>query len=148
MVLCRKFTIQLWKDWNRKYGEAFMGLIEVASGNSVWRGMDYYNDKKVDSWNCVGQGIYDGIVSGSGNNKYTVHIEKIHPRKSTCNCPFADGRRVVCKHMIALYFTVEPQAATDFLEEVKHWEEEDALREQEHYEDLKQYVKSLSKVEL
>ena len=22
MVLCRKFTIQLWKDWNRKYGEA------------------------------------------------------------------------------------------------------------------------------
>ena len=29
-----------------------MGLIEVASGNSVWRGMDYYNDKKVDSWNC------------------------------------------------------------------------------------------------
>lgn len=57
-----------------------MGLIEVASGKSVWRGMDYYNDKKVDSWNCVEQGIYDGIVSGSGNKKYTVHIEKFHPR--------------------------------------------------------------------
>ncbi len=125
-----------------------MGLIEVASGNSVWRGMDYYKGKKVDSWNCAGQGIYDGVVSGSGNNKYVVHIEKLHPRKSTCNCPFADGRRVVCKHMIALYFTAEPQAAIDFLEEVKRWEEEDALREQEHYEDLKQYVKSLSKVEL
>lgn len=24
-----------------------MGLIEIASGNSVWRGMDYYNNKKV-----------------------------------------------------------------------------------------------------
>lgn len=125
-----------------------MGLIEVASSNSVWRGMDYYNDKKVKSWECVGQGIYDGIVSGSGNNRYIVHIEKFHPRKSNCNCPFADGRRVVCKHMIALYFTAEPQAATDFLKEVEQWEEEEELREQERYEDLKQYVKSLSKAEL
>ena len=24
-----------------------MGLIELASGNSVWRGMDYYKNKKV-----------------------------------------------------------------------------------------------------
>ncbi|MBQ0089720.1 MAG: hypothetical protein KBT27_10375, partial [Prevotellaceae bacterium] len=40
---------------------------------------------------------YDGIVSGSENNKYSVHIETDHPRRSKCNCPFADGRRVVCK---------------------------------------------------
>ena len=79
-----------------------MGLIEVASGNSVWRGMDYYKNKRVKSWQDAGEGIYDGIVSGSGDNEYVVHIDKNHPRKSTCNCPFADGRRVVCKHMIAL----------------------------------------------
>ena len=24
-----------------------MGLVEIASGNSVWRGMDYYENKKV-----------------------------------------------------------------------------------------------------
>lgn len=125
-----------------------MGLIEVASGNSVWHGMDYYNEKKVESWTSAEQGIYDGIVTGSENNKYTVHVDKFHPRKSTCNCPFAAGRRVVCKHMIALYFTAEPQAATDFLKEVERWEEEEKLREQEHYEGLKQYVKSLSKTEL
>lgn len=125
-----------------------MGLIEIASAKSVWRGMDYYNNQKVVSWHHIGQGIYDGVVSGSENNKYIVHIEKNHPRKSTCNCPFADGRRVVCKHMIALYFTVEPQAAAEFMEKVSRWEEEEALREQEYYEDLKQYVKSLSKAEL
>lgn len=120
-----------------------------ASGNSVWRGMDYYNDKKVRSWERIGQGIYDGIVSGSGNNRYVVQIDKFHPRKSTCNCPFADGRRVVCKHMIALFFTAEPQAATDFLKEVERWKsEEEEMREREHYENLKQYVKSLSKAEL
>ena len=26
-----------------------MGLIEIASGNSVWRGMDYYENHKVVS---------------------------------------------------------------------------------------------------
>lgn len=96
-----------------------MGLIEVASGNSVWRGMDYYNDKKVKSWKNAGDGIYEGIVSGSGDNIYVVHIDKNHPRKSICNCPFANGRRVVCKHMIALYFTAEPKAAVDFTNEVE-----------------------------
>lgn len=57
--------------------------------------MDYYNDKKVKAWECTGKGIYDGIVAGSGNNKYMVHIEKLHPRKSTCKYPFAvscDGK--------------------------------------------------------
>lgn len=125
-----------------------MGLIEVASGNSVWRGMDYYNDKKVKSWKNAGDGIYEGVVSGSDDTTYMVRINKKHPKKSTCNCPFADGRRVVCKHMIALYFTAEPQAAADFTKEVEKWEAEEELREQEHYEDLKRYVKSLTKVEL
>lgn len=125
-----------------------MGLIETASGNSIWRGMDYYNDKKVLSWEKNSTEAYDGMVSGSEGNTYTVHIDKVHPRRSTCNCPFADGRRVVCKHMIALYFTAEPKAAKDFLKEVEEWEVEKEAREQQHFEDLKKYVKSLSKTEL
>ena len=31
-----------------------MGLIEVASGESVWPGMDYYEEKKVLSWEEAG----------------------------------------------------------------------------------------------
>ena len=42
-----------------------MGLIETASGNSVWRGMDYYENKKVVSWKKLNDGIYDGVVFGS-----------------------------------------------------------------------------------
>lgn len=125
-----------------------MGLIEMASGNSVWRGMDYYNEKMVRSWEKTGADTYDGIVAGSGGRTYDVHIDKAHPRKSTCNCPFAEGRRVVCKHMIALYFTAEPKAAKDFLKQVEIWEAEEREEEQQHYEDLKKYVKSLSKAEL
>lgn len=67
-------------------------------------------------------------------------IETNHPRRSTCNCPFADDRRVVCKHMIALYFTAEPKAAKDFLRQVEEWEAEEQEREKQHYEDLRKYV--------
>lgn len=125
-----------------------MGLIEMASNNSVWRGMDYYNNKKVASWKTLNNGVYEGMVSGSEGNMYTVHIDTEHPRKSFCNCPFADSRRVVCKHMIALYFTAEPKASKDFLKEVEKWEAEEEERERQHYEDMRKYVKSLSKTEL
>ena len=125
-----------------------MGLIETASANSVWRGMDYYEAKKVISWERTGTFAYDGVVSGSEGNKYTVHIETNHPRRSTCNCPFAEGRRVVCKHMIALYFTAVPNAADDYLRQVEEWEAEEQEREKQHYEDLRKYVNQLSKAEL
>ncbi|HHW94662.1 MAG TPA: SWIM zinc finger family protein [Mogibacterium sp.] len=125
-----------------------MGLIELASNNSVWRGLEYYNEKKVISWERTGEKSYSGIVSGSDNNEYKVYIDIEHPRKSKCNCPFAFERRVVCKHMLALYFTVEPKAASDFLKEVEEWEAEEKERELQYYEDLKKYIKTLSKERL
>lgn len=125
-----------------------MGLIEVANANSVWRGMEYYENKKVRSWERSGKETYEGVVSGSNKNNYIVHIDKAHPKKFTCNCPFAKGRRVVCKHMIALFFTAEPQAAEEFLQQVKEWEKEEEEREQLHYNEIRKYVNSLSKVEL
>ena len=42
-----------------------MGLIEIASNNSVWRGMEYYEDKKVIAWEKTGEHTYDGSVSGN-----------------------------------------------------------------------------------
>ena len=125
-----------------------MGLIEMASGSSVWRGMDYYERKMGCSWKKSGEEAYDGVVSGSEGNKYSVHIDKVHPRKSSCNCPFAEGRRVICKHMIALLFTAEPKTAEDFLRQVEKWEQEEKERERLHYKELREYVNSLSKKEL
>lgn len=125
-----------------------MSLIGVASADSVWRGMEYYEDKMVALWNEAADGTYDGVVEGSNGNSYVVHVDKIHPRKSTCTCPFADGRRVVCKHMIALYFTAEPKAAEDFKKRVENWECEEEERAKQHYADLRKYVNSLKKQEL
>ena len=61
-----------------------MGLIEIASGNSVWRGMDYYENHKVVSWNKSGNSTYEGVVSGSNGDSYNVYIEKIHLQLRVC----------------------------------------------------------------
>ena len=56
-----------------------MGLIECASGNSIWRGIDYCERNKVVSWK--GQATsFDGIVSGSNGEEYKVHVDVEHPR--------------------------------------------------------------------
>lgn len=125
-----------------------MGLIELASRNSVWRGMDYYEAKQVLTWVKSGQYIYNGIVSGSEGKVYHVHIDTEHPRKSGCDCAFAKGRRVICKHMIALYFTAKPEAVQSFKKQIEEWEAEEEERERQYYEELEKYVKSLSKKEL
>lgn len=125
-----------------------MGLIDLASGDSIWRGIDYYDEKRVISWKKLGSDTYSGIVSGNGAEPYIVYINKQHPRKSTCNCPFANGRRVICKHMLALLFTIEPETVQNFLNEVEKYEAEEKKRKQLHYDELKTYVKSLSKSEL
>ena len=123
-----------------------MGLIELARAQSVWRGLDYYEEKKVLDWKETGFEQYDGTVQG--NSVYQVHLDIEHPKRSTCNCPFAQGRRVICKHMIAMYFTIVPQAAEDFLKMVDEWEEEEEEAQKEHIEDIRRYVMRLSKAEL
>lgn len=125
-----------------------MGFIDCASGNSIWRGYDYFNEKKVLSYEHEGGTVYKGEVKGSENNQYHVRIDVDHPRKSSCDCPFAKGRRVVCKHMIALYYTLYPEKAEQLLKEAEEYEAEEELRYQEHVANLEKYVKSLSKAEL
>ena len=125
-----------------------MGLIELASANSLWRGVDLADEKKVLSWKDAGNGTYEGTVKGSGDNIYDVHIDKEHPRRSTCNCAFAEGRRVICKHMIALYLTADPEARPYLDRKEKEWEAEYEASVKEHEDALKRHVLSLSKQQL
>lgn len=86
-----------------------MALIDLASSNSLWRGMDYFESNKVKEVEKINDNEYKSIVSGSSD--YNVFINLNHPRKSTCSCPFAEGRRVICKHMVATYFKIYPVKA-------------------------------------
>ena len=89
-----------------------------------------------------------GLVAGSGADPYQVTINTEHPWRSKCNCPHADGRRVVCKHMVALYFAAFPDEAKQYMKEVKEAEREEEKRQEEHLAEIRAYVKSLSKREL
>ncbi len=125
-----------------------MGLIDLASGKSLWRGMEYYEKQMVIAVCKAEENKYTGIVKGSGDNKYDVVLDIAHPRSSTCTCPFADGRRVICKHMVAAYFTVFPDEAKRIVKEAEEYEIEFEKQQENERKEIKKYVYSLSKAEL
>lgn len=126
-----------------------MGILSCASGASAWRGYEYYEAKEVKSWKKINESQYEGEVNGSSPDSYHVKIDINLPRKnSSCNCPYANGKRITCKHQVALFFTVFPQEAKQYMEEVEAYEREEEEREQEFYNNIVKYVNGLSKEEL
>ena len=119
-----------------------MGLIDLASSNSLWRGVDYYQSKNVKKIKKISDDEYNSIVSGT--EEYNVHIDINHPRKSTCTCPFAAGRRVICKHMVATFFTIYPEEAERIIKEEQEYEEVEERLFEEHLEEVKEYVNGLT----
>lgn len=95
--------------------------------------------KKVLEVKSLADNQFEGKVSGS-EQQYDVFIDIDRPRSSTCNCPHAKDRLVICKHKVALYFTVYPEEAEKYLKEVEEAEKE--------YEEYEEYEKELyNKVE-
>lgn len=125
-----------------------MSILSIASNASAWRGYEYYERKKVISWKQIGEYEFEGEVVGSEKEPYHVIIDTKHPKKSTCNCPHAEGKRIVCKHKVALFFTIFPKEADGYIAEIEEYEREEEEREQEHYDQIVKYVNSLSKEEL
>ena len=130
-----------------------MSFLDLASYNSFYRGLEYCQAGLVISCEKVSDTIYRGIVKGSKN--YEVEIDIAHPRKSKCNCPFADGKQIICKHKVALYLTIFPEELKRIQEEQLQYELEMEEREKKFEQDMKErkikikkYVESLSKEEL
>ncbi len=123
-----------------------MGIISLASGNSCWRGLDYYKNKKVIKLNKINENEYTSIVKGTNN--YNVYLDIEHPRKSTCDCPFANGKRIICKHIVATYFKVFPKEAINFEEEQNRLQEEYEKEQEEEYDNVIKYLNKMSKQEL
>lgn len=91
---------------------------------------------------------YEGEVLGSNNEKYKVLLNIEHPRSSKCNCPHAKDRKVVCKHIVALYFMVFPEEAKKFEEDAEKAEEEYQDYREKLYKKVVSHINSMSKKEL
>lgn len=125
-----------------------MGLLNLASATSAWRGYEYYKAGNVLTKIKLSETEYKGVLQGSDNKRYEVFIDIEHPRKSHCNCPHANGKRIICKHQVALYFSVFPEEADQYYKEVIEYEEEEERRQEELDKKVVAYIKSLSKDEL
>ncbi len=125
-----------------------MGLINIASNASAWRGYEYYKKNKVHSVEQIGESEYCGTVSGSQKEPYSVCIDVLHPKRSTCNCPFAEGSRKICKHKVALYFSVFPNEANNYLAEVEQAEKETEEYFEQVYDLVEKKISRMKKSEL
>lgn len=125
-----------------------MALIDIASSKSVWRGMEYYKQNKVSSCEPNEDGTYEGTVLGSGADVYRVHLDMVHPRKSTCNCPLANGKKIICKHIVAVSLCVDASEADRFKNEKTIYASEEEERYAKKYDKYMSYAKSMSASEL
>ena len=123
-----------------------MGIISLASGSSCWRGLDYFKDKKVIKLRKINGKEYISIVNGTKN--YNVYLNLEHPRKSICDCPLAKGKRIICKHIVATYFSAFPEEAINFEEEQDRLQEKYEKEQEEEYNKAIKYLNKMSKQEL
>ena len=124
-----------------------MSIQTAASGKSAWRGYEYYCDGKVRSVTKLDDTHYSGVVTGSSAEPYNVAIDLEYPKRSTCDCPFANGRKV-CKHMVAVFFATFPDEAKQYKAEIDFAIEEEGQYREELPKRIERYVNKLTKAEL
>ncbi len=124
-----------------------MSLLSSSSAESRWRGYGYFKDKRVGKIEDLGDMRFKAFVSGSSAEPYTVVIDLEHVRRSSCTCPHAAGKRVICKHMIATFFAAFPEEAEKYYAEVVKQAEAWEAHQEELAEKLVKYVRGLKKKE-
>ena len=96
--------------------------------------------------NKINENEYSSFVKGTNN--YNVHLDIEHPRKSSCNCPLANGKRIICKHIVATYFSAKPEEAINFENEQDRLQEKYEKYQEEIYYKVIKYINKMSKNEL
>ena len=107
-----------------------MGMREICSYNSYWRGLEYFENNRVKSINKINEYEYEAEVEGTEN--YHVHLNINHPRKSICTCPHAAGKSTICKHKMAVYFYIFPDEAQEAIDERNRYYNDLEEREREY----------------
>ncbi|MBS5501862.1 MAG: hypothetical protein KHX01_02745 [Eggerthella sp.] len=122
-----------------------MGLIDLASSKSMWRGLDYYQNGNVVDVHSIEDSRYAAKVRNNADTVYDVIVDLDKVRNSQCSCPFKkDKPKAICKHIVAAYFTIFPKEADDLQRAYEEWEAGAEEREAQHLKELEEYVNSLS----
>ena len=87
----------------------------VDNENSIWAMENVYCRNAIFFTN--------GKVRGSNDAVYDVTIDTVHSKKSVCNCPFVEGRRVIRKHMVALNLGIFPEKEQQMMDNLYYKED-------------------------
>ena len=126
-----------------------MSIFTKASNSSYWRGYDYFKEGFVTDFKKVDDDVYSAKVKGT--KTYEVKVDLKHPLNSSCTCPFVEGNKKICKHMIAVAFKASPdeclrakKAEEDYEYEMNHIDDlVDKIMEKKRKK-IKSEIKSLS----
>lgn len=128
-----------------------MSIFDITSHNSLIRGYEYYELKHVSNLHKINDLEFEAIVLNSENQVYNVRFNTKHPRKSTCTCPHENGKMIICKHKVAVFFEIFPIEAKMFKDEINAQKMEAEMlyqmhlrKRRERYEEIKAYVEQLS----
>ena len=110
--------------------------------------LEYYKQNKVLSYTVNEDGSCEGIVAGSGDGNYHVHVDMEHPRKSTCDCPLANGKKIICKHIVAVSLCLDESEADRFKNEKTIYASEEEERRAKKYEKYMGFARTMSPREL
>lgn len=133
--------------FDKMLGGFSMSILTAASSKSAWRGYEYFIEDKVQFIKKLDGTHFVGAVTGSEAEPYAVTIDIEHSKRSTCDCPFANGLKV-CKHMVAVYFAAFPEEAIKFKSAIDR-----ALEDEERYREelpgrIEKYINKLNKAQL
>lgn len=125
-----------------------MVFYSNASASSTWKGYEYYKDNKVIEKNVISENVFSGRVNGGKGNIYDITIDIDHPKKSTCTCKHAEGTRRICKHKIALFFSIFKEEAEEYYSDITKAREEQEKQESEMLEQIDAALNKMTKAEL
>lgn len=113
-----------------------MSFIDSAAYWSKVNGFDYFEDGRVLEIVKISEDEYHAKVKGNNDNICNIVYYPDYPKKSTCNCPRANGKKVVCKHKVALFYALNPDEAQSVRDEreesIKHQERLEKEFEERH----------------
>ena len=110
-----------------------MDLIDYAKASTINQGYKCYLLKKVSNIKPKDLNIFSGYVEDDLEDPYYVIINLDYPKLSYCDCDESDKK--ICKHMIALYFSIVQEEAHMYGEFVNdYYESHKHLIDDEYYD--------------
>ena len=88
-----------------------MNIYQEASTDVNILGYEYYLENKISKIKQINEYKFEGYADNSKGNLYHIMIDTLVPKNSSCECKYASKKKI-CKHMIALSYSIFEQAFT------------------------------------